>query len=79
MTDMKSKAEKPCCGNCIYWFAGEGNDGLCRRHPPQVCMDHTPAALVEQAPIPRFMAQFPPIKSHGWCGEHEESEQEFKQ
>jgi len=47
------------CRNCRYWSATTGNDGHCKRFPPQLRMDK----------MRNISDGFPSTDLINWCGE----------
>lgn len=51
-----------CCGQCMYWKQTEGEEGACRRQPPQEISFEVDDEV-------KFVTRFPTTSADEWCGE----------
>lgn len=66
-----SVSYEPNCGNCPYWVRLTGDDGICRRHEPQVILHYLlPPKLQGQLPQPVPTQFWPVTGSNRLCGDH---------
>ncbi len=69
--------EQPTCKTCRFYVPNtpvkddpaKEIDGACRRFPPNATA--IPVPMPNGSLSIRLIADFPTVKEHAWCGEHE--------
>ena len=74
---MSKSAMDKTCETCKYYDpnpvdGGSGDEGRCRRNPPQILQMVEDEVLADETPY----AAWPVINYLCWCGEHTPKEQE---
>mgnify|MGYP006308757467 CR=1 FL=1 len=60
--ETQSTTQTNTCSKCTYWKALSGDNGECRRQPPQ-------AISFKVQDDVKFETRFPVTASDDWCGE----------
>lgn len=59
------------CANCnaALFHGGNGSQGICRAHPPTVCVVLIPQGQVQMSLVPTPINAISSVARDGWCRE----------
>ena len=60
---METATSTKTCATCAHWNALSGDNGQCRRQPPQAISFKVDAGV-------QFETRFPETAASDWCGEY---------